>query len=288
AFATGIGSSDMACAWALGELWFRVPETIKVEVKGEIPLYSSPKDLALTIVSTIGESGAVYKALEFTGSGIEKMGTDGRFTLCNMAIEMGAKTGIISPDEVTRGFLKEVGMDWCEEWRELYSDNDSYERVVEIDGDRIEPVVAAPYSPANVIPARECREVKVDQVVIGSCTNGRWDDFESVAELLNGFKVHPDVRLIFIPSTPRILKRLIDEGLAEKFLEAGGVIAPPTCGPCIGGHMGVLARGEVGLYTTNRNFRGRTGHPESRVFLGSPQVAIATAITGFITDPRDL
>lgn len=287
AFATGVGSSDMACAWALGELWFRVPETIRVNIDGAVPSYVTPKDIILNVVGRIGEDGALYKAVEFGGEVISQMGMDGRFTLCNMAIEMGAKTGIIAPDSQTYQYLSQMGASFAGE-DDLISDEGSWSDIISINASDLEPVVSAPFSPANVIPARHCRGVQVDQVVIGSCTNGRIEDFRQAASLLDGQKVHPRVRLIIVPATPRVMTALIKEGILEEFLQAGAVISPPTCGPCIGGHMGVLGKGEVGVYTTNRNFRGRAGHPDSRVYLAGPLVAIASAITGVITDPRDL
>jgi len=294
ALSTGIGSTDMACAWALGELWFRVPETVQVVIEGNLPPFVGAKDLILHIIGRLGVDGALYQAIEFSGSTIRKMGMDGRFTICNMAIETGAKTGLIEPDEVTwkyvesvQGKCKAQTFDARVGKAEFCPDPDAiYSRILEIDASALEPLVAQPYLPSNVAPARTLGTVKVDQVVLGSCTNGRMDDFRAAASVLDGYEVNPGVRLIVIPSTPDILQQLIKEGLAERFIAAGATLSPPTCGPCIGGHMGVLAAGETGLFTTNRNFHGRNGHPDSRVFLCGPQVAAASAVAGHIADPR--
>ncbi len=286
AFSTGIGSSDMACAWAIGELWFRVPESTKVIVEGEFARHVGPKDLILYTINKLGVEGAIYQALEFTGSGISDLSIDGRFTVCNMAIEAGAKTGLIAPDETTRAFMAQFP---DIEGVYLASDADAeYVQTIEIDLAEIEPQVAVPYLPSNSKPVAEVNDVKVDQVIIGSCTNGRIEDFIAAAEIMGDNPVHAGVRLIVVPATHEILLEIVKLDLLTKFTRAGAVISPPTCGACIGGHMGVLAEGEVGLFTTNRNFRGRNGHPDSRVYLSGPQVAAATAITGQITDPREL
>jgi 3-isopropylmalate/(R)-2-methylmalate dehydratase large subunit len=303
AFATGIGSTDMACAWALGELWFRAPESVKVVVEGNFQPMVGAKDLILHVISRLGADGALYQAIEFTGGGINRMGMDGRFTVCNMAIEAGAKTGLIAPDETTWEYVegrkgeREKGRKESEthaktqrgEEEDLFSDSDAeYTRVLEVNLDGLEPQVAEPYLPSNVKPVSMVAGVKVHQVVIGSCTNGRMEDFRAASRVLGDHPVHPDIRLIMIPATPQIMLELMKEGLIEQFVAAGAVISPSTCGPCIGGHMGVLGAGEVGLFTTNRNFHGRNGHPDSKVYLAGPEVAAATAVTGRITDPREM
>ncbi|MDP8238520.1 MAG: 3-isopropylmalate dehydratase large subunit [Candidatus Hatepunaea meridiana] len=286
AFSTGIGSTDMACSWALGELWFRVPETTKVVIEGEFQPYVGPKDLIMYIINKLGVEGARYQAIEFTGGTIERMSIDGRITVCNMAIEAGAKTGLIAPDDTTRAFMKKFP---DIEGVYLKSDPDAvYSQVLNVDVSGIEPLVAEPYLPSNTRSINELTGVKVNQVVIGSCTNGRLEDFRATAEIMGDNEVHPDVRLIIIPATPGIIREMLAEGLVDKFIKAGAILSPPTCGPCIGGHMGILAKDEVGLFTTNRNFRGRNGHPESKVYLAGPQVAAATALTGRITDPREV
>ncbi|MBT3233520.1 MAG: 3-isopropylmalate dehydratase large subunit [Calditrichaeota bacterium] len=301
AFSTGIGSTDMACAWAIGELWFRVPESTKVIVEGEFTPMVGPKDLILYIINKLGVEGARYQAIEFCGCAIEDMSMDGRITVCNMAIEAGAKTGLITPDRITRDFIENIyanptpytpkrGRDIGGEYG-LYLESDcdaQYSQVLEVDLKDVEPQVSIPYLPSNTKPVGEVSDVAIHQVVIGSCTNGRIEDFRAAAKILGDKPVHPDVRLIMIPATPQITEALIEEGLATQFLRAGAIISPPTCGPCIGGHMGILAKGEVGLFTTNRNFRGRNGHPESQVYLAGPEVAAATALTGRISDPREL
>ena len=286
AFSTGIGSTDLACAWAIGELWFRVPETIRVVVSGRFKPFVGAKDLILHIISRLGVDGAIYQAIEFTGDAFEHISMDGRFTIANMAVEAGAKTGLIPPDDITREFMSQfpdIGGEY------LQSDPDAeFSQTLDVDLEEIEPLIAVPYLPSNVRPVNEVKGVKVDQVIIGSCTNGRLEDFRAAAKILGDHPVHPDVRLIMIPNTPRLLRALLKEELIDQFVKAGAIISPPTCGACIGGHMGVLAEGEVGLFTTNRNFRGRNGHPDSKVYLSGPEVAAATALTGRITDPREL
>ncbi len=286
AFSTGIGSTDMACAWAIGELWFRVPHSTKVIINGEFQPHVGPKDLIMYIINKIGVDGARYHAIEFCGDAITKMSMDGRITVCNMAIEAGAKTGLITPDDITKKFMAQFP---GKEGVFLESDPDAeYIQTVEIDLNKIEPLVAKPYLPSNIQLAKDSGDVKIDQVVIGSCTNGRIEDFRAAAKIMGNRPIHPEMRLILTPATPKIAQAMIREGLAEQFIEAGGVITPSTCGVCIGGHMGVLAEGEVGLFTTNRNFRGRNGAPGSSVYLAGPEVAAATALTGHITDPREL
>jgi 3-isopropylmalate/(R)-2-methylmalate dehydratase large subunit len=286
AFSTGVGSTDMAAAWVLGETWFRVPETIRVIFRGRLSEWVGGKDLILSLVAKLGEEGARYKALEFRGDAIEALPMAGRFTVCNMAIEAGAKTGIIPADEVTRDYLDGRAARNGVYYR---SDPDaSYARTVEHDVSNLEPLVACPYSPANVKPVSQVDALPVDQVVLGSCTNGRVEDFRVAAEILKARVVHPRVRLIAIPGSQAVFRQLLREGIIGVLAEAGATISPPTCGPCIGGHMGVLGPGERGLFTTNRNFKGRNGHPTSEVYLSGPAVAAASAVTGRITDPRIL
>ncbi len=286
AFATGVGSTDMSCAWALGELWFRVPTSVKITIDGELPPFVGPKDIILHIIGKLGVDGARYEAIEFDGSTIRNMSIDGRITICNMAIEAGAKTGIIAPDDITAEFMRKFP---DKEVVFYESDRDAeYSKTFRVDGSKLKPQVAAPYLPGNTKSANEFRNVKVDQVIIGSCTNGRLEDFIAAGKVLDTNPVHPDVRMIMVPATPDIAQGLIDLGLMKKFIAAGAVVSPSTCGACIGGHMGILADGEVGLFTTNRNFRGRNGHADSQVYLASPEVAAATALTGRITDPNNL
>lgn len=286
AFATGVGSTDMACAWALGESWFRVPHSIKIIFTGTLPDMVCGKDLILHTIGMLGVSGGLYCALEFTGPIIESISLSDRFTICNMAIEAGAKTGIIEADGKAEEFVR---MNSTAPYTIFKSDPDArYQQIIEIDVSNLEPQVALPYLPSNVAPISKVDPVSVHQVVIGSCTNGRYEDFVESARILRGKQIAPQVRLIIIPSTQSIYLRLMEEGILKTFIEAGGVISPPTCGPCIGGHMGILASNEVGFYTTNRNFVGRNGHPTSKVYLGSPATAAATALTGKITDPRKI
>ena len=286
AFAVGVGSSDLAASMALGENWFRVPETIRIVFDGRLPEWTCGKDLILLVLQKLGIEGARYKALEFSGETIKTLPMADRITMCNMAAETGAKNAIIEPDQVTMDFLKEHGKVATEFVR---SDRDAvYADVVEFRVDDLEPLVALPSLPSNVERVREVKDVKLDQVFIGSCTNGSLEDFRRAARLLAGRKVHESVRLIAIPGTPTVLTQMIDEGIAKTFLEAGAVLGPCTCGPCLGAHMGVLAAGEVALSTSNRNFVGRMGHSTSRLYLASPAVAAASAILGRIADPREL
>jgi 3-isopropylmalate/(R)-2-methylmalate dehydratase large subunit len=283
AFSTGIGSTDMACAWALGELWFRVPSTIKVEVTGKLPKWVGGKDIALYVIGKLGVEGALYKALEFTGDTIRNLPMDGRFTLCNLAIEAGAKTGLVASDDKTAAFMAQFPQ---LKWDPVFSDPEAaYSEEYTFDVSDLQPQVAKPYLPSNAVPVGDLKGVKVDQVVLGSCTNGHLSDFQLAAEAMRGRKVHPHTRLVVIPSSHKVMLELLDSGLARTFTEAGAVIGPPTCGPCIGGHMGILAQNEVGLYTTNRNFVGRNGHPSSQVYLAGPAVAGATAVAGEISSP---
>jgi 3-isopropylmalate/(R)-2-methylmalate dehydratase large subunit len=286
AFATGIGSTDMATAWALGELWFRVPASIKIEINGKLSKWVGGKDLALFITGQLGVEGALYQTIEFHGETIRNLNMDDRFTLCNMAIEAGAKTGLIPQDDKTDEFM----LQFPElEYETVTPDNDAvYARTYTFDVSKLPLQVAKPHLPSNVVAVEEIGEVKIDQVVLGSCTNGRFGDFKIAAEAMKGQPVHSNVRMLVIPSTPKILLELISTGFAETFVKAGAVISPPTCGPCIGGHMGILAENEVGLYTTNRNFIGRNGHISSKVYLAGPAVAGATAVAGKIAHPDSI
>lgn len=286
AFATGVGSTDLAAAMATGELWFRVPESLKFVIYGSTQPFVYGKDLILHIIGEIGVDGALYAAMEFTGEAVRKMPMHQRFTMCNMAIEAGAKTGIIEPDALTMEFLSEVG---APEGRALRSDPDAgYAKVYEIDASKVPPLVAKPHLPSNVVPVKELAGLEVDQVFIGSCTNGWLEDLRIAAGILRGRRVHPDVRLIVIPATWRVYRRALEEGLIDVFVEAGAIVGPPTCGPCLGGHMGVLAEGERCLSTTNRNFVGRMGHPGSEVYLCNPAVAAASAVKGRIAHPKEV
>jgi len=286
AFSTGVGSTDLGCAMALGETWFRVPETIKFVYFGKMPKWVSGKDLILYTIGKIGVDGALYCSMEFTGEAIREMEMAGRFTMCNMAIEAGGKNGIIEPDDITLAYIKgRLKRDY-----KIYkSDPDAvYKDVIEIDVSKLEPIVSFPHLPENARPISEATHIKIDQSVIGSCTNGRIEDLRIAAGILKGRKVHPDVRLIVIPATQEIFLQSIKEGLTEIFVEAGGAVSTPTCGPCLGGHMGVLAEGERAVATTNRNFVGRMGHPKSEVYLASPAIAAASAVLGRLGSPEEL
>jgi 3-isopropylmalate/(R)-2-methylmalate dehydratase large subunit len=284
AFATGIGSTEMAAVFATGKLWFRVPEVIKVDVTGKLQSMVTPKDVTLDIVGRIGADGAIYKGLEFGGSTIMEMSVDGRMVLCNMAVEMGAKAGIIEPDQKTLHYVK-ARTD--KPIKPVKSDLDAkYERVVDVDVSNLEPQVAVPHSVDNVKPVSEVKNVKVDQAFIGSCTNGRLEDLRSAARILKGKKIARGVRLVVIPASQEIYLNALNEGLIKTFMDAGATIGNPNCGPCLGGHMGILAEGEVCISSSNRNFVGRMGSTKSFVYLASPATVAASAITGKITDPR--
>lgn len=286
AFATGVGSTDLACAMASGETWFKVPETIKVEFNGKLNKWVSAKDLVLHLIGDIGVDGALYKTLEIGGNVIEEMDMDGRFTFCNMAIEAGAKNGIIIPDEKTKAYLEGRSQ---RPFKFYTSDEGAeYERVIKYDVSQIEPTVAFPHLPENTKPISQAGNIKIDQSVIGSCTNGRLSDLKITAEILKGRKVHPDVRLIVFPGTQKIYLKAIELGYIQTIVEAQGTVSTPTCGPCLGGHCGILAKGERAISTTNRNFVGRMGHVESEVYLASPAVAAASAILGRIASPEEL
>ena len=285
AFSTGVGSTDMAAGMSAGETWFRVPSAIKVVLKGKPRKWVCGKDVILHLIGMIGVDGARYQSLEFAGDGIARLSMDDRFTIANMAIEAGAKNGIFPVDETTRAYLREHN---AKSPRVYEADADAeYERVIEIDLDELEPTVAFPHLPSNTRPVREAGNVAIDQVVIGSCTNGRISDMRAAAEVLRGRRVADGVRAIVIPATQRIWLQALEEGLLKTFVEAGCVVSPPTCGPCLGGHMGILAKNERCVATTNRNFVGRMGHVESEVYLASPAVAAASAIAGRITTPTN-
>ncbi|PKM80511.1 MAG: 3-isopropylmalate dehydratase large subunit [Firmicutes bacterium HGW-Firmicutes-14] len=287
AFSTGVGSTDMAAGMASGEVWFKVPESIKFVFNGEqLNEWVSGKDLILYAIGDIGVDGALYEAMEFTGPAIRSLSMDGRFTMANMAIEAGGKNGIIAPDEVTMEYIKSRAK---RPYKLYTSDDDAkYERVIEYDVADIEPQVAFPHLPENTKPISEVGTVEIDQSIIGSCTNGRIEDLRIAAKVLQGHKVHPDVRLVIFPGTQEIYKQAMKEGLIELFIDAGGAVSTPTCGPCLGGHMGILAKGERSISTTNRNFVGRMGHPESEIYLSNPAVAAASAILGRIAGPKEV
>jgi len=286
AFSTGVGSTDAGMAFATGDVWLRVPESIKFIFNGTLPKWVSGKDLILSIIGDIGVDGARYMAMEFTGPVIRKLSMDGRLTMCNMAIEAGGKNGIVAPDDITREYVKgRVNRPF----KEYQSDDDAvYSEVKTYDVSNWEPVVSLPHLPSNTKRVSEVKGMTVDQVVIGSCTNGRMEDLRVAAKILKGRKVADSVRLIVIPGTQAIWKQSVKEGLADIFVDAGGVFSTPTCGPCLGGHMGILAKGERAVATTNRNFVGRMGHPESEVVLAGPAVAAASAITGHISHPDEV
>jgi 3-isopropylmalate/(R)-2-methylmalate dehydratase large subunit len=286
AFATGIGSTEMAAVFATGKLWFRVPEVIKVNVTGKFQNLVTAKDLTLNVVGKIGADGAIYKGLEFGGSTIRDMSVDGRMVLCNMAVEMGAKAGIIEPDEKTLDYVKGRTDKTI---KPVKSDPESiYEKVLDVDVSALEPQVAVPHSVDNVKPVSEVENVEVDQAFIGSCTNGRLEDLRSAARVLKGKKIARGVRLIVIPASQEIYLNALNEGLIKTFMEAGATIGNPNCGPCLGGHMGLMAEDEVCISSSNRNFVGRMGSTKSYVYLASPATVAASAITGKITDPRRL
>jgi len=286
AFSTGVGSTDLGCAMATGETWFMVPETIKVEFYGEMQKWVSAKDLVLFLIGQIGVDGALYESLEIGGETIEKMPMEGRFTICNMAIEAGAKNGIITPDAITEEFVKGR----CQRPYKFYkSDEDAeYAKVLKYDVSKIEPQVAFPHLPENTKPISQVGNIKIDQAVIGSCTNGRISDLKIAADILSGRKIHEDVRLIIFPGTQDIYLEAIEKGYVQTFVKAGAAFSTPTCGPCLGGHMGILAKGERAISTTNRNFVGRMGDTGSEVYLASPAIAAASAILGRIASPEEL
>jgi 3-isopropylmalate/(R)-2-methylmalate dehydratase large subunit len=286
AFATGVGSTDLAGAMATGEAWFRVPETHRYDFEGTLGRYVTGKDIVLFTIGQIGVDGALYKAMEFTGAAIRSLSMDGRFTICNMAIEAGGKSGIIAPDDITKAYVEGR---FRRTPRYYASDSDAwYEKTYSWKADEIPLMVAKPHLPSNTQPAAELNSVNIDQVIIGSCTNGRMEDLRQAAEILRGRKVHKDIRCIVIPATQAIWKQAMDEGLFDVFIEAEAAVSAPTCGPCLGGHMGVLAKGERAVSTTNRNFVGRMGDPGSEVYLAGPYVAAASAVAGYIATPDQI
>ncbi len=286
AFSTGVGSTDMCAGMAKGKDWFRVPSAIKFNITGKLPKYSAAKDVILHIIGMIGVDGALYKSMEFSGEGLKNLTMEDRLCMANMAIEAGAKNGIFAVDEVTLDYIKDKV---TKEYRIFEADPDAeYDAVYDIDLSQIKPTVAFPHLPENAKTFDEIGDVKIDQVVIGSCTNGRIEDIRAAAEILKGRHIAGHVRCIIIPATQKVYLTAMKEGLLEIFINAGCAVSTPTCGPCLGGHMGILAKGERAVATTNRNFVGRMGHPESEVYLASPYVAAASAVTGKISQPSEL
>jgi 3-isopropylmalate/(R)-2-methylmalate dehydratase large subunit len=286
AFSTGVGSTDLAAVMATGRLWFKVPESIKFIFYGKLNPWVSGKDLILFTIGQIGVDGALYQAMEFTGEAIRTLPMEGRFTMANMAIEAGGKSGIFDPDRVTLQYVKKRA---TRPYKLYHSDPDAtYKEVYEYDASKIHPQVSLPHIPSNSKDVKKIGKIGIDQVVIGSCTNGRLEDLRVAARILKGKKIAPSLRLIIIPATQEVYRQALKEGLFEIFLSAGAVISPPTCGPCLGGYMGVLAEGERSLATTNRNFRGRMGHARSEVYLASPAVAAASAVKGIICHPEEV
>lgn len=286
AFSTGIGSTDMCAGMAKGKTWFKVPSAIKFNITGKLPKYSAAKDVILHIIGMIGVDGALYKSMEFSGDGLKNLSMEDRLCMANMAIEAGAKNGIFAVDEVTLDYIKDRV---TKDYKIFEADADAeYEAVYDINLSEIKPTVAFPHLPENAKTFDEIDDVKIDQVVIGSCTNGRIEDMRCAAEILKGKKIADHVRCIVIPATQKIYLQAMEEGLLEIFIKAGCAVSTPTCGPCLGGHMGILAKGERAVATTNRNFVGRMGHPESEVYLASPYVAAASAITGKISQPCEV
>ena len=286
AFSTGVGSTDMAAGMAKGMAWFKVPAAIKVELKGTLRKPVTGKDVILHLIGKIGVSGALYKSLEFTGKGVSSLTMEDRLCICNMAIEAGAKNGIFPVDAITEAYLTGRSQ---RPWTKCEADPDAvYEQTITIDLDALEPTVSYPHLPENTHPAREGRGIKIDQIVIGSCTNGRIEDMQAAYEILKGKHIAKGVRGIIIPATMAVYKECILRGYTEAFIDAGCIVSTPTCGPCLGGYMGILAAGERCVSTTNRNFVGRMGHVDSEVYLASPATAAASALTGCITDPREV
>ena len=286
AFSAGVGSTDMAAGMATGTAWFKVPAAIRFNLTGKLPANCSGKDVILTIIGKIGVDGALYKSMEFVGDGVASLSMDDRLCICNMAIEAGAKNGIFPVDDVTRAYLEgrseRPGVEYS-------ADPDAeYEQTIEIDLSKIVPTVACPHLPENTHPAAELGDIKIDQVVIGSCTNGRMEDMETAYRILKGKTVAPGVRCIIIPATMQIYRECVERGYVTAFIDAGAVVSTPTCGPCLGGYMGILAEGERCVATTNRNFVGRMGHVKSEVYLASPATAAASALTGCITAPKEV
>ncbi len=284
AFSTGVGSTDMAAGMATGKAWFKVPSAIKLNITGKLNPFVSGKDVILHIIGMIGVDGALYRSMEFTGEGLKNLSMDDRLCMANMAIEAGAKNGIFEVDDVT---LQYVNGRVNRQFKVFKADDDAvYDETYDIDLSKIEPTVACPHLPENTKLAKNLGDVKVNQVVIGSCTNGRLSDMKAAYEILKGKHIAEGVRCIVIPATQTIYKECIRLGYLEAFIDAGCVVSTPTCGPCLGGHMGILAHGEVAVATTNRNFVGRMGHVDSKIYLASPETAASSALTGVITDPR--
>ena len=285
AFSTGVGSTDMAAGMATGMAWFKVPAAIRFHLTGSLPANVSGKDVILTIIGKIGVDGALYRSMEFTGPGVASLSMDDRFCICNMAIEAGAKNGIFPVDSKTMAYME----GHCERAPVVFTaDPDAeYERTIEIDLSKIVPTVACPHLPENTRPTSQLGGVRIDQVVIGSCTNGRMEDMETAYHILKGRTVAPGVRCIIIPATMQIYRACVQRGYVTAFIDAGAVVSTPTCGPCLGGYMGILAAGERCVATTNRNCVGRMGHVDSEVYLASPATAAASALTGYITDPKE-
>ncbi len=286
AFSTGVGSTDMAAGMATGKAWFKVPEAIQVVLKGKLSPFVSGKDVILHLIGLIGVDGALYRSLEFCGEGVSSLSMDDRLCICNMAIEAGAKNGIFPVDDITIQYMEGRSQ---RPWKVYEADDDaSYIKTIEIDLSSLEPTVSYPHLPENTHLAKEGKNIKIDQVVIGSCTNGRLEDMEAAYQILDGKQVAPDVRVIIIPATMAIYKECLRRGYTESFIDAGCVVSTPTCGPCLGGYMGILAENERCVSTTNRNFVGRMGDTSSEVYLASPYTAAASALTGYITDPREV
>lgn len=286
AFSTGVGSTDMAAGMATGMAWFKVPAAIKFNLTGSLPSNCSGKDVILTIIGMIGVDGALYRSMEFCGDGVSSLSMDDRLCICNMAIEAGAKNGIFPVDNVTEEYMKGR----CERTPVIYSADDDaeYERVIDIDLSKMTPTVSCPHLPENTKPATELSDIKIDQVVIGSCTNGRMEDMEAAYKVLNGQKIADGVRCIIIPATMQIYRECVERGYITAFIDAGAVVSTPTCGPCLGGYMGILAAGERCIATTNRNFVGRMGHVDSEVYLASPLTAATSALSGYISNPEEV
>lgn len=286
AFSTGVGSTDLAAGMATGKAWFKVPGAIRFVLKGSLKPWVSGKDVILHIIGMIGVDGALYQSMEFAGEGVASLSMDDRFTICNMAIEAGAKNGIFPVDEKTMAYIRER-VD--REVTVFEADEDAvYDREIEVDLSALEPTVACPHLPENTKTIAELGHIEIQQAVIGSCTNGRIEDMRAAAAVLKGRKVHPDVRTIIIPATQEVYLQCMEEGLTKIFIEAGAIVSTPTCGPCLGGHMGILAHGERAVSTTNRNFVGRMGHITSEIYLASPAVAAASAAAGYICAPDEL
>lgn len=286
AFATGMGSTDVAIGMASGKTWFKVPETIKIEINGKLLKGVFAKDLILYLIGLMRADGATYKALEFSGETVSSLSMAGRFTLCNMAVEAGAKTGLIASDDITGNFLKDQGRE--EDFQVIEADKDAaYQKVLEVKTEKLTPMVSLPHTVDNTKSVDEVLGTKIDQVFIGTCTNGRLEDLELAAEILSGKKINSRVRLIIVPASKEVYLQALKKGILELFVESGGVVLNPSCGPCVGIHQGVLANGEVCLSTANRNFKGRMGNPNSFIYLASPATAAASAIEGKIADPRN-